>query len=364
MKKALSILTALLMLLSAAVLSGCNGEESPVSPPESVAPVSDSMDNNAEKEETPDAGIQARLDAGEEVLIGLCFTGLDNQQMAQQHDFLMQSFTELGFACSSAISNSNVVLMIEQVENFITMEAALIIINPPDTDSVKEVLLKAIDAGTYVVFMAMNRPEDYEVSGGSAVNWDLLGEVFCEMVGFWTDKAYPDAAENPIKVAFSSFSMVEFYKGMCDGIAASVTADPRYDLVYTKDLSVGPDGGFTFAEEALTVDRDIKLLLAWQNSVAVGVNNYVMANPEYDPAAMAVFATGAASESREIIEASANNESIYRGTVAYGYEKGNYNSAEGLLHVALTLLFEEAEPPYWNDDEIWTEDAIDFGLVV
>lgn len=361
MKKTLSILVALLMIFSAAALAGCNGEETPAS----EAPVSQTPVSAAPKdtEEAP-KDMQARLDAGEDIIVGLSFNGLGDSFMVIQHDLLMENFTSRGFNCVSAVADDSVPRMIEQLENFITMNAALVIAVPIDTDSLKETSLKAIESGTYIVYMGISPPDDYEVSGGSSVNWNDVGRALFEMACHWVDLTYPDAANDPVKVAFANFTMVEFYKVMCDNIIQNLNDDPRFNLVYTKDMVLGTDGGFTFAEEALTTDRDTKLFLIWQYPASIGVNNYIVSNPGFDLSTMAVFSTGSAPEAEEVIELSKTDEGVYRGSVSYGFTKDSETPVDGMLHVCYSLLFGEAEPPYWNYDQIWTIDTIGFDLII
>ena len=144
--KKLSILLALSLILSFLFVTGCSEEDNRSNEEQqddntvSTTPVS-TTDANVEK------SIQDRLDAGEEVLIGLCFQGLSDPFTLVQEQFLTAELSAIGFTTMTTESLSDVALQIQQIENFVEMGAVLIIAYPPDAESVKDTVIKAIRLG-------------------------------------------------------------------------------------------------------------------------------------------------------------------------------------------------------------------------
>ena len=125
--------------------------------------------------------------------------------------------------------------------------------------------------------------------------------------------------------------------------------------------------GGAAAEEAMTMNPQIKLFLSFREVPAVGVNNSITSQPTIDLSKYAVFA-GSYSDgtSKPLIESSKVNKSILRGSCNYGTHGQTVKvfMAEELFQVTKRILFGEAETPFWVLDDIWTVDAIGYDFLI
>jgi len=375
MKRILAIALALLMLASLASLAACAGDTSNAGSSDagtsantdttnnSTTPTGRDTSTDTESGEGNDAAVsevQRKLNAGEEVIVAFCAQGLTDSYILSESEWMKVEFEKLGFTYIASSSDGDVTVMNNQIENFTTMGAAGIIVNPPSTDAVMDTCKRAMEAGTCITFMGVSYPDNYDVSGASTVNWDEVGRVTVDMALTWVSQAFPDAGENEIHVAFANFSMVDFFKEMCEKMIDQLNADPRCVVTYTQDMCIGIDDGFSFAENAMTADRDVRLFMTWQDPVSVGVSNYVMSQPDLDPALFATFTTAQGDDSITLTELSKTNESIYRGTTTYGVADPSVAPAQGIFNVTLAAMLKTEPEPILNFDDIWTVDGIGF----
>jgi len=347
MKKIAVIALAVLILLSLVVLTACDRQkESGTEGDGEGTSGTDEEDEDGEDTHGADAGgnIQSRLDAGEEVLIGLAFQGLSDEFTLIQDQYLKEEFGALGFTVVSTESGSDTALMIQQIENFVTMRAVLIAVWPPDAESVMDVCTRAIDQGVYVVFTGLQTTASgYDISGGSTVSWEDLGTNMARMGLAWADIVYPDVGPGGLHVALGKFSYFSQSLLLFDAMEQTLTADPRIDITYVEDNIITLDQGFNAAENALMADPEIRMFFCFQESGAQGMSQYILSQ-NVDRSRYAVFTQGTAQNSADVIELSRTDESVYRGTIVYG---GDENPAASLFRIACDLLFERASPPHW-----------------
>lgn len=364
MKKLLTFVLAIVMIASMASLIGCNGDNTaentdnpaaatPATATPSAAPTATGKTVNSYGED-----IQAMLDAGEDVLIGLSFQGLSESSAQRQRDNLTAGFEEKGFTVTVTASEGDMAQMISQIENLVLMDTKLIVCFPPDSDGVKDVTTRAMADGVYVVFAGLNQT-DYP-SGGSTMDWSLAAQLMAEMAIYWVDQTFPDAGADEIHAAVATFAGVTNFKIWSEKIIELIDASDKCKVTYTKDSCITIDEGFTFAEEALTSDLDIRFFACWMDAIAFGASNYVMSQPDLDYTKYASFGNNPSEDSLALLELSKENKAIYRGGVKYGYTRDAANSSQGTLAVSFALLFGEKDPPYWALDKIWSIDVIGF----
>ena len=360
MKKMLSILLALSLLFCLFALMGCESEEAGEELNEQSSQGTTPPENGEDSGEE-EMTMQERLDAGEHPLIGMVVNGLDDSMIKMEAEFLEEELEALGFEFSVQSCEGVNTTAIEQIENFVTMGAIHIIMMPREADPFESVVVSAMEQGVQITFMGLPEPENYAPSGGSAVKWSDVGNLTAEMAFAWIDEVYPDAGPgNEVHVAFALFSSTSFFKTMMEDVMELFENDPRTIVAFTKDNVRGIDPSFTFAEEALTADPEIRVFIGWQDNCGIGASNYVMSQPYLDPAEFAAFATGYSADTDAIVEMAKTNESCYRGSTAYGATDVNANPAQGILDVVKALVFGEKEAPFWNYDTIWTIDSFGF----
>lgn len=362
MKKTLSLLLALSMLLIG--LIGCTSEKTQEStPPTGEAPVS--TEPTPPQEETK-SRVQEKLDAGEEVLIGYAVNTLSNPFLKLTVDYIVENFQSLGVTVSVMACEGDIALMLTQMENFIEMKVDMVICAPLDQSAVQDVCRKTMEAGIPVVFNGQYPAYYADLAGGAAVDYSELGAQVAKMSSKWIDDRYPDAGEGDIHAAVLSFNNTLIFKLVYEGMINTIAGDPRVKVIYTGLNHNNIDLGYTAAEEAMTMDRDIRLFMSFQEGPAIGINNYITTQPGYDLSEFAVFAGSYSDTSEDLIKASESNESIMRGSCNYGTygQTGEVFMAEGLFQVCKGVLFETVETPFWVLDDIWTVDKIGYDLVI
>ena len=62
------------------------------------------------------------------------------------------------------------------------------------------------------------------------------------------------------------------------------------------------DQGYTFAEEALIYNPDIRLFIGYTEGVAMGISNYICGRGDLDPSEYAAFGAGYAEAAAVMID--------------------------------------------------------------
>ena len=305
------------------------------------------------------AEIRKMLDNGDEVIIGLSFQGLTDMFTLIQKEYFDEEFAKLGYTTVTAESGGDTALMIEQIENFVTMNAVLIIAFPPDAESVMDVCTKAIEEGVYVLFTGLETKDSgYSISGGSTVDWKELGTNLAKMGLAWVDKTYPDVEDGSIHVGLGKFSYFVQSIPMFESLESTLAGDSRISITYTEDNVISVDQGFNAAENALTADPKIRMLFCFQETGAQGMDQYILSQP-VDRSLYAVFTQGTSENSTQVVEDSKSNDSVYRGTIVYG---GDENPAASTFRVACSILNGEVDTPCWDILQQASINSFDFSL--
>lgn len=285
--------------------------------------------------------VPEKLAAGMEVLVAYTTLTFDNSMALAIHQGVGQRFEELGCTYIGMETNSDDAVQIQQIENFVTMGVACMLIGASDPEVVKDALLKAEEAGTRVVFYGID--PSYTVAGTCNVDLAKMGRECGLMASDWIDQQYPNAGEDEIKTALFVYYAITEIGIISDGIREALAEDPRIDIVYIDEECLGIDSGFTSAEEAFTMEPNLKLICGYDMSACIGANNYIVSQPDVEMEQYAIFCTNTDSEVEKLLEASANNEGCLRGTII-----GSTDSAETPFQVMYRILF-DPECPYPYD---------------
>ncbi len=380
MKKAITLILAFTMIFACTLFTGCSssttkaGTTDAVTSTNSAESPSETTLQDAAKAEGDKIvdkvanDVQARLDAGKEVFIGYSVNTLSNPFLKLTVDYINQKFTEMGVTVSIMACEGDTALMISQMENFIEMGVDMIICAPLDQIAVEGVCVKAMEAGIPVVFNGQY-PAYYEkLAGGAAVDYAELGNQVALMSSKWIDKNYPNAGKGEIHAAVLGFNNTYIFKLLYNQMLATIANDPRVTISYTGEAHNSIDLGYNAAEEAMTMDPDIRLFMVFQEGPAIGVNNYLTSQPGYDLSKFAIFAGSYSVTSAELLKAAADNKSVLRGSCNYGtYGRPadkKVAMAEGLYQVSKGVLLGTAKTPFWVLDDIWTMDTIGYDKVI
>lgn len=302
----------------------------------------------------PGEYIPEKLDAGMEVILGyapIADNFFTNQILGEG----IRSYVEpLGMKYIFANADEDTALQISQIENFVQMGAAMVVILPIDANVVKQTVLNAQDAGTHIVIFGVEC-KDYDSIVATYDNVEIGVQVSL-MARAWMDIVYPDAPDGSIEAAAIGTGFLEDSIKRTVAIEETLRADPRINIVYSTDNCNGIDEGFTRAEEAFTVSSNIKVLTTPDVGSAIGINNYLLTLKNVDVSSMGLFCAGIDNTLPELLEAAAKNEGFLRGTIQDGENTydGTVACIEGIINGSITKPYTFYQPMFSRTEANFT----------
>lgn len=262
---------------------------------------------------------------------------------------LEKKFESEGYRFEVASAENDSLVQIQQIENFVSMGADLIIIMAVDPTGLVDVCQRAMDAG--VKILAFTKPtENYNIFMGSSDV--LIGKQAAEMALDWAESALP--AEQAINTALVLFSGNPQAADRSAGMRLIAEMSDRVNVKRIIEVE-NPTylNGQAAAENLFQSDSDIHLILAYNSGVASGVNAYAMSPGSLvrDKSQLGVFSVDYDDETGALIMASAANESVFRGTVSLGSLD---NTIQEVFDYSLMTL---------NDDSIVKMDVFAEGVL-
>ncbi len=269
-------------------------------------------------------------------LITYCPPTLSDPFLAATAEKIEQYATELGMEFVATEGNFDIATQIQQIENFVTMGSDLIIAQPVDVAAYETVIAKAREMDVKVMFIADD--PTYDVEGSFMSVEQVQGEMVGQMASAWIDETFPDAGEGEIKVALLQNIDRPSTQVRCDAIKDTILADPRCTVVFEKAGIPGSDDAQTAVDEALALDREINLVLTFDEVQAIGANASIMANTSLDKSKIAVFGGNLTDAGVSLIEDSETDASVVRGLVSFGEGDAYY---EDMVAAICSILDEE-----------------------
>lgn len=361
MKKALTLVLAVCMVFAFAACTASLDEETSArldSISERLAVLearveSDTAQGDAPEQTTPEDVAEAvgtvwkdKLDAGEEVLIGIIAPAFDNESTINITDTLTETVEAIGCTVSAVSAEMDNANCISAIENFITQGAAAVCIFPMDSALLEDVVSKAEDAGTMIFFFG-EKP-GYYVDGGVISDNVLTGQAVAQMGMSWAKERFPD--HEKIGVFIGGCLSNEMNADFQNSVRETVEAD---DVCYVGYLNTSPDsltvdGGFTLAENALTADPDIRVFLCMKPDVAVGIENYLESRSDLDIAEFGIFTADANQAVAEMVMG--DGSAAVRGLIPFGTDNVGYD----LGNVIVDIIHGTKTVPYWAALELDT----------
>ena len=121
-------------------------------------------------------------------------------------------------------------------------------------------------------------------------------------------------------------------------------AEPTLDVVYYFDgLNDSIDGGFNAMQDAMTYDKDIRVVVVTSYNAAIGAQNYIMSQPGVVCDEYGIFSGGLDSTLDQMLADAAAGNGVFRGSAA---PLGT--SAYYLGDTCRKALLGEIEAPYEN----------------
>jgi ABC-type sugar transport system substrate-binding protein len=289
--------------------------------------------------------------AGKPVL-AVALPALDNPLMLGFKDAFTKAFGEkYDVQVASADGNPN--NQATQVENFTAMKPAFLFAMPAEATSLVPKLIAARDAGVKVLVAGGDPGDDKAYDSVMMMNQYLAGMYEAYMAKQWVDATYPDAKDGTVETAILESTLntdaanrsagmkmiaepwLKNVKGeYVDATGKVVTeADKVANPAYSSKVKVVADtqaemfqAGQTAMQNILTTNPNVKLVLAYAGDGGMGASQAML--DEYakgkgvsvidDLNKVAVFGIGMIGPEGQAVLDSANNKSLFRGTIRFG----------------------------------------------
>jgi ABC-type sugar transport system substrate-binding protein len=240
-----------------------------------------------------------------------------------------------------------------QVENFTAMKPAFLFAMPAEASSLVPKLIAARDAGVKVLVVGGDPGDEKAYDSVMMMNQFLAGSYEAYMAKEWVDKTYPDAADGSIETAILESTLntdaaarsagmkmiaepwLKNVKGEYIDATGKVVseADRVANPAYSSKVKVVANtqaemfqAGQTAVQNILTTNPNVKLILAYAGDGAMGASQAIL--DEYAKGAgvsaiedlnkVAVFGVGMIGPEGAAVLDSANNKTVFRGTIRFG----------------------------------------------
>lgn len=350
MKKFFSLLLAAALL--AVLLAGCG--EQPDEP-----------------DSTPEGGGSG--------LIGVCMQNMSSSIAELESTALTETFEELGYEVQVVSADDSVSNQVQQIQNFILMDAEMLVVLPCEIETLEDTLLEARKAGIKVV-----------ISGGTgSISEDAYDAVSADdeyMIGMYVASVAKTWVEEHMDpdgdwgVAFLSSTISDDAKSRCAGEAqilepwlkneageyvnlmgdvvseAERVENPVYcemiaervpDLAErTTEMDIAGDNRSVVAG-VLTDDPSVRVIIAYNSLVSTAGSQYIMDTyPEDEQDEFAFFSGGVMGDEYEYligaVSDTAGTKSVFRGACQFG----GGDAAATLANLAYNVMFGEEGVDY------------------
>jgi ABC-type sugar transport system substrate-binding protein len=238
---------------------------------------------------------------------------------------------------------------VEQLENFAAMGCKHILCLSMNSSGLQSVVNRIRAKGVSILLIGAS-PPNYVVDGCVNVKNEDVGAQIAKMAIHWLDKKYAKAPKGSVKTALFTTTAIEDLKKRSDAMRNGIKADPRVKVVFEKENVMEIPEGNQGMQEAFAIDRDIKLVLAWNDALGIGINNVVMSEKGIKKDDFAIFTSAVSQAAVDLIGKSAEGGSVFRGTIKYGAE----DVAGHVYSVSKKIYLKQVKAPYVVWDPILT----------
>ncbi|MDR1598650.1 MAG: sugar ABC transporter substrate-binding protein [Oscillospiraceae bacterium] len=227
-------------------------------------------------------------------------------------------FTSRGAKYTALSADANPATQVENIENFITMGTDILIVFLVDESAATDALIKARQAGLYVVVIAnvMRDADAYDVC--VTVDQRESGLFGAQTASDWIDEKYPDAPDSSIDVVLlvstseaGTITRVEGMRALMD-INKKVTVY-EYDLGSDQSQEIA----MRYTEQAFLEHPNAKLFLCYGSGMALGADEVAMKQAA-DKDGFAIICVDSIDVVLDAIGRSTGNGSLIRRAIKLG----------------------------------------------
>lgn len=325
------------------------------------------------------AGCKRGGDGEDSKLIGVCMQNMSSSISELEAAALKEMFEPMGYEVQVASADDSVSNQVQQIQNFILMDAEMLVVLPCEIETLEDVLLEAREAGIKVV-----------ISGGTgSISEDAYDAVSADdeyMIGMYVASVAKTWIEEHMDpngdwdVAFLSSTISADAQLRCQGEAqiiepwlknskgeymnlmgevvdeANRVENPVYckmvaDRVTnlaacTTEMDISGDNRSVVAG-VLTDNNKVRVIIAYNSLVSTAGSQYIMDTyPESEQKEFAFFSGGVMGDEYEYLIGSvadgAGTESVFRGACQFG----GGDAAATLANLANAVLTGKAGVDY------------------
>lgn len=312
-------------------------------------------------------------------LIGVCMQNMSSSIAELESAALTETFEALGYEVQVVSADDSVSNQVQQIQNFILMDAEMLVVLPCEIETLEDTLLEAREAGIKVV-----------ISGGTgtisedaydAVSADdeyMIGMYVASVAKTWVEEHMD--ADGDWHVAFLSSTISDDAKSCCAGEAqilepwlkneageyvnlmgevvseAERIENPVYcEMIAervtnladcTTEMDISGDNRSVVAG-VLTDDLNVRVIIAYNSLVSTAGSQYIMDTyPEDEQDEFAFFSGGVMGDEYEYligaVSETSGTKSVFRGACQFG----GGDAAATLANLAYNVMFGEAGVDY------------------
>lgn len=312
-------------------------------------------------------------------LIGVCMQNMSSSIAELESAALTETFEALGYEVQVVSADDSVSNQVQQIQNFILMDAEMLVVLPCEIETLEDTLLEAREAGIKVV-----------ISGGTgtisedaydAVSADdeyMIGMYVASVAKTWVEEHMD--ADGDWHVAFLSSTISDDAKSRCAGEAqilepwlkneageyvnlmgevvseAERIENPVYcEMIAervtnladcTTEMDISGDSR-SVAAGVLTDDPNVRVIIAYNSLVSTAGSQYIMDTyPENEQDEFAFFSGGVMGDEYEYligaVSETSGTKSVFRGACQFG----GGDAAATLANLAYNVMFGEAGVDY------------------
>ncbi|MDD2970854.1 MAG: sugar ABC transporter substrate-binding protein [Lachnospiraceae bacterium] len=311
MKKVLAMLLCGAML--GTMLVGCGAKESAATTVEetSAGGVTEAAEETVAAAESAAGGDISGM------TVGYCMPDTSESFLAGLSNGVKELFEADGVKVDIADAAGSSTTQIGQIENFAASGTDLIIIMAVDPTGVTDVIKRAQEAGS-LVMVAGSDPGAYDAIMYTDQYED--GTMIAQMGADWIEKTFPDAAPGSIEIALFEDRSTPEATQRCEGMATITELTDKVTVAQVVGSIKNNDPAQAAMENVMQTNPDIKMVLCYNSSGAMGVNEYAMraGSAIKDPSQFATFCSDLDEAALVDIADSAEDKAVLRGLIKFG----------------------------------------------
>ena len=322
---------ALTMAMACTALAGCgSGSDSAENSGSRAAAGSSSA--GADSSASADSGASSEESGGITLINGKTLTKVGFSAPAMDNEFQTNLSSSLEAACEAngveytvSEAQQSAATQTQQIVNMVTSGCEAIVVSPVDPDGILDALKNAKDNGVFIAMIGVvpESKDYYDVVAN--VDQTDLGSSAAKAAASWIDETFPDAEDGSIEVALLTLDNSEEAIKRGEALRNVEEYTSKAKIVATYDstgASSIPTKAQEYTEMMLVEHPDVKCILCYSDFMGIPADEVVMRTAGIDPATFGIFGCDYSSAGAEAIAKSADNESTYRASGAFGVTFG------------------------------------------